>query len=108
MNKQEQQRQITRQQLRDTEQTNAWLVQQHIQADRLSDTGTTLIQAEARARELIEHYKALLTDPQLRHIDNFLRRMNRRRTRQRMRDGAGNSIFRIHTQLKRRLHRKAA
>ena len=38
MKKQEQHWHITRQQVRDTQQTNAWLAKQHICADRLADT----------------------------------------------------------------------
>ena len=93
---------------RDTLLTDTWLDGQHIEATRLYDTPTKLIQAEARARELIRHYKAQLTNEQKAHIENFLRRMNNKRTRQGMKEGAGNSIFRMHTQLKRKQHRKAA
>ena len=106
MNKAEQQRHITRSTTRDTLLTDTWLEGQHIEATRLYDTTTKLIQAEARARELIRHYKAQLTNEQKAHIDNFLRRMNNKRTRQGMKEGAGNSIFRIHTQLKRKQHRQ--
>jgi hypothetical protein len=104
MNKQHRQVQIARQQVRDTLSTNAWLEQQHICTERLYDTGTRLIQAEARARQLIKDYKAQLTEEQQATITSFLRRIENRRTRQRMREDSGNSIFRIHTQLKRRQH----
>jgi hypothetical protein len=107
MNKHIKQQQIARQQTRDTLLTNEWLKQQHICTERLYDTGTTLIQAEARARELISTYKAQLTEQKKASIENFLRRIENRRTRQRMKKDAGNSIFRIHTQLKRRLYREA-
>lgn len=106
MKRQEQHWQITRQQIRDTQVTDAWLAQQHIQAQRLNDTGTKLIQAEARARELLAHHQDFLTEAQKQFIASFLRRMNNKHTRQRLKPAAGNGIFRIHTQLKRRLHKQ--
>ena len=106
MKRQEQHWQITRQQIRDTQVTDAWLAQQHIQAQRLNDTGTKLIQAEARARELLAHHQDFLTEAQKQFIASFLRRMNNKHTRQRLKPDAGNGIFRIHTELKRRLHRQ--
>ena len=107
MNKHIKHHQIARQQVRDTLLTNEWLKQQHICTERLYDTGTSLIQAEARARQLISKHKAQLTQEQEAIIENFLRRIDNKRTRQRMREDAGNSIFRIHTQVKRRLYREA-
>ena len=68
MKRQEQHWQITRQQIRDTQATDAWLAQQHIQAQRLNDTGTKLIQAEARARELLAHHQDFLTEAQKQFI----------------------------------------
>ncbi|NBQ10345.1 MAG: hypothetical protein EBZ03_12530 [Betaproteobacteria bacterium] len=106
MKKQEQQWHITRQQVRDTQQTNAWLAKQHICADRLADTGTALIQAEARARELLADHDQALTEAQRHYIQSFIRRMGSKRLRQQMKKDAGNGIFRIHTQIKRRLHRQ--
>jgi hypothetical protein len=104
MNRREKSHAMTRQALRDTAATNAWLAQQGISPPRLADTATRLIQAEARARQLIKDYKAQLTEEQRTTIASFLRRIGNRQTRQRMREEAGNSIFRIHTQLKRRQH----
>jgi hypothetical protein len=104
MNRREKSHAMTRQALRDTATTNAWLAQQGISPPRLADTDTRLIQAEARARQLIKDYKALLTSDQQAYLKNFLRRMEHRHSRQRMREEAGNGIFRMHTQLKRRQH----
>ena len=106
MNKHIKHHQIARQQVRDTLLTNEWLKQQHICTERLYDTGTKLIQAEARARELLAHHQDFLTEAQKQFIASFLRRMNNKHTRQRLKPAAGNGIFRIHTQLKRRLHKQ--
>jgi len=104
MNRREKSHTMTRQALRDTAATNAWLEQQGISPPRLADTGTPLIQAQARARQLLSSHRALLTSDQQAYLRNFLRRMEHRHSRQRMRHDAGNGIFRIHTQLKRRQH----
>lgn len=90
---------------RDTGLTDWWLRQNGINAQYISKTDCKLVQAQQKAHLLLTQHSELLTQAQIRTLQNFKRKMNTGHIRKKIKPDAALVVFSIHTKILRKIHR---
>ena len=92
---------------RDSGLTDWWLRQNGINAQYVANTDAKLVQAQQKAHTLLTQHIELLTQSQIKTLQNFKRKMNTGHIRKKLKPDAALPIFSIHTRIIRKLHSKS-
>jgi hypothetical protein len=91
---------------RDTEATDKWLRENGINVQVMSHTHTKLVQAQHDAHHLLKSCTHLLTQSQIKKLQNFQRKMNTGHIRKKLKPEAANAVFNISTKIVRTMHKQ--
>ena len=91
---------------RDNNATDKWLRENGINPNFLGTTDAKLLKAQQEAKILLTNYKHLLTNSQIKKLNNFKRKMNTNEIRVHMKPDAANKVFNISTKIVRALHKQ--
>ena len=90
----------------DNNATDKWLRKNGINPQFVGSTDTKLLKAQQEAQILLTNYRHLLTNSQIKKLNNFKRKMNTNEIRVQMKPDAANKVFNISTKIVRTLHRQ--
>lgn len=102
----EKQKAIQSKSRRDNNATDKWLRKNGINPQFVGSTDTKLLKAQQEAQILLTNYRHLLTNSQIKKLNNFKRKMNTNEIRVQMKPDAANKVFNISTKIVRTLHRQ--
>ena len=105
MNKQEQQYQIRKQEQQDTQQADAWIKQQGLNADTFGTSNLQLLQAQQTAHTLLTAHKHLLNQKQIQTLNKFQQKITNKRTSGKLKPCSAYQVLNIGAKINRQLFR---
>lgn len=106
MYKRDLQREINWREERDTLKANAWLRSEGIAPETLAKIDSQLVKAQRIAHNSIKHHRELLTTKELDTLTRFLKSMEIRQTRRRIKASRTHEVMNIGNRINRQLFRQ--
>ncbi len=91
---------------RDTQQADAWLRSQGLSADDFTNLDLLLLQAQQIAHNCLKHHGRLLDHHEAEVLNQFLRCLNKKTSRQRIKSAQAYKVMNIGTSLNRRVFKQ--
>jgi len=87
-------------------ETQKWIRDNGMNVASFNTTHIKLLKAQQIAHQLLNNHKSLLTSIQIQTLNHFLKQMNIKKIRQRLKPETAYPILNISTKIKRQLHRQ--
>ena len=91
---------------KDTAQTDKWLRENGVNAQIVSHTHGSLVQAQKKAHELLTKHADMLTPSQVKKLQGFQRKMNTGHIRKKLKPSSAQVVFSISTKIVRILYKQ--
>jgi hypothetical protein len=87
-------------------ETQKWIRTNGMNVASFNTTHIKLLKAQHLANQLLNEHKSLLTSTQIQTLNHFLKQMNIKKIRQKLKPETAYPILNIGTKIKRQLHRQ--